>query len=148
MSTPFTILSTGLTNLSTNNLENNLSKNDVAVKDKTSFKADETEARVSFDIRRIVDANAIEIMRLNEATRNTELSEKVVRYLCAACNDYGLDNIGILNKLPDSDFRKLFQITTDIVCEGPGTEKMDIPLAVLKAQITKCIATYQNKERN
>lgn len=163
LSTPPTNVSTDLTKLSINNLDNNLVKNDAVVRGKKtptvgSKKTEaidqswnsfgETNINGVLDVQRFVNANAIEIKRINEANRSKELSEKIIKFFIDACDDYGLENTKIINKLPDSDFKKLFRKAEPIVNEDPGTEKMISSRAVLKSQISKCIRAYQNKERN
>lgn len=108
--------------------------------------ADEKTADLFFDRQRITKACATEILRLNEATRDSALSRRIVDYLSDSCNCYGVDQIRIINRLPDSDLRKLFEVTSDIVNGYPGMEKLIDPKAFLSSEIKKCIEKY--KQRN
>lgn len=114
--------------------------------DGSKIVVDEKTADLFFDRQRITKACATEILRLNEATRDSALSRRIVDYLSDSCNCYGTNQIRIINQLPDSDLRKLFEVTSGIVNEDPGTETLNNPKAYLSSEIGKCIEKY--KQRN
>ena len=122
-------------------------KDSTAAAEKHDSSVDDKKTGKGFNTKRIIDSNEIEIARLDEATRNNVLSGKIVDYLSDSCNCFGLDQIDIINRLPDEDFKKLFSITCDIVTEFPDMEKINNPKAFLSSQIKKCIVAYQNTER-
>ena len=132
--------------ISENCIQDNIKESRKKEDDYSNNKNDvETKVCIGFDRQRIIDSNRIDIARLNEATRNDELTSKIIDYLSDSCNCFGLEQIATINKLPDSDFRKLFSITCDIVIEDTDMDCIYNHKAYLSSQIKKCIAAYNAK---
>lgn len=136
----------GIINNNTSNVKDSKDLS-IAAAEKHDSSVDERKTGKGFDTQRIVDANSVEICRLDEATRNNELSRKIISYLSDSCNCFGLDQIVVINQLPDSDFKDLFSIACDIVIDNPAMKKINNPKAYLSSQIKKCIVAYQSEER-
>lgn len=90
--------------------------------------------------QKIIDANKGEILRIDEANRNEEVSGEIVRYLSDSCDCFGLKQLKIIRKLPEDDFRKLFRMTADIVGGYSEFSGISNPKAYLSSRIKKCIA--------
>lgn len=123
-------------------INNNKNKTTTVIDKHGNFVAEkENKTSKGFNQDRIIQANAIQIARINEAERNDNSSKEAIKYLTDSCNCFGIKQIEKINNLPDEDFEYLFNIAHDIVtCEGDSG--LYNPKGYLSSQITKCIKAH------
>ena len=123
-------------------INNNKNKTTTVIDKHGNFVVEkENKTSKGFNQDRIIQANAIQIARINEAERNDISSKEAIKYLTDSCNCFGIKQIEKINNLPDEDFEYLFNIAHDIVtCEGDSG--LYNPKGYLSSQITRCIKAH------
>lgn len=127
---------------SINNNSYNNNKTTTVIEKQGNFVVEKTnKTSKGFNQDRIIQANAIQIARINEAERDTKTSKEVINYLTDSCNCFGIKQIEKINNLPDEDFQHLFSIAHSIVTTE-GVSSFYNPKGYLSSQITKCIKAH------
>ena len=96
-----------------------------------------------FDEKRFVEGASQEIARMNEAFRNTEVSNMAISFVKEVCQCYGKRQLAIINSFNIDEYRYLFNAACALVDESEPSSIVN-RRAYLSSLIGKCIAAHKS----